>query len=144
MRERVSHNLTLLQSQPTVDPQRIGIAALAIGGYLVTELASQPGSNGIHAAVVYYGVFDVPEHIRNLRVPVLAFQGDADVFVKQARAMEQIARNSIKPFELVIYKNAHRGFEFGVTPGPEDSFAVDDSWKRMIAFMDEHLKHSQH
>jgi hypothetical protein len=39
-----------------------------------------------------------------------------------------------------MYKNAHRGFEFGVTPKPADEFAVQDSWAETISFLNKNLK----
>ena len=141
-KRRVRDNLELLKTQPAVDPRRIGVIGLALSGYFATYLASRTGETGIKAAVVYYGIFEIPEHIVNLRAPVLAFQGDADNqdLVKQTLAMERLARDNNRSFELLTYNNAHRGFEFGVTPAPADEFAVRDSWARTIAFLNKNLK----
>jgi dienelactone hydrolase len=141
-KRRVCENLELLKAQPAVDQRRIGVIGLALSGYFATYLASKSNETGIRAAVAYYGIFEIPEHIANLRAPVLAFQGDADnpVLIKQTVAMERLARENKKNFELVMYKNAHRGFEFGVTPTPADALAVRDSWAKAIAFLNKNLK----
>lgn len=140
-KRRVYESLELLKGQPAVDPRRIGVIGLAVSGYFATYLASKD-ETGIKAAITYYGIFDVPEHITNLRAPVLAFQGDADnpVFIKQTISMEHLARDNKRSFELVMYSNACRGFEFGVTPTPADDLAVRDSWSKTIAFLNKNLK----
>jgi len=141
-KRRVCDNLELLKSQPAVDQKRIGVIGFALSGYFATYLASKSSETGIRAAVVYYGIFEIPEHIANLRAPVMAFQGDADspALIKQALDMERLARDNKRNFELVMYKNAHRGFEFGVTLTPADEFAVQDSWSKAISFLDKNLR----
>jgi dienelactone hydrolase len=140
IKQRVIDRLEYLKAQPDVDPERIGAVGYSFGGYFATYLATQPEELGLRAAVLYYGLFDTPEDIRNLRAPVLAFLGDADTSarIQWSLAMREIAIKHEKQFELVIYRNADHGFEYGSAPG--DHFADEDSWKRMIAFLDNHVK----
>jgi dienelactone hydrolase len=143
IKKRVLVNLAYLKAQPDVDPERIGAVGYSFGGYFATYLATQPEGIGIRAAVLYYGLFDTPNDISNLRAPVLAFLGDADTSarIKWSRAMREIALKQHKQFELVIYRNADHGFERESVPG--DHAAAEDSWKRMMAFLDEHVKGKQ-
>jgi dienelactone hydrolase len=78
LKQLVSESLASLRSQPGVDPDRIGVVGYSLGGFFATNLASNPNSVGLRAVVVYYGIYDVPDHIKNLGVPVLVFQGDED------------------------------------------------------------------
>jgi dienelactone hydrolase len=134
--------LASLKAQPGVDPERIGIIGYSMGGYLVTYLASKPDETGLRAGVIYYGTYDVPEEIRNLRIPILAFQGDADhmsSFIRQAIAMKQVAQKHQKRFELVFYTRARHGFD-RFTSNPSDKAIARNAWDRMTAFMDQHVK----
>jgi len=78
LKHLASQSLASLRIQPGVDPNRIGVIGFSFGGFFATYLASSPDENGLRAAVIYYGVYQVPEFIKNLKVPILAFQGDAD------------------------------------------------------------------
>jgi dienelactone hydrolase len=134
-------SLAALKTRPRVDASRIGVIGHSLGGFFVTYLASKPDEIGIRAGVIYYGVYDVPAAIKNLRVPILAFQGDADQmpeFIRQALAM-----NHHKQFELVFFTKAHHGFQYGPLSsraGPYDQAAIKSSWIRMIAFLEKHVK----
>ena len=141
----VSENLASLRARPRVDSDRIGVIGHSLGGYFVTYLASRSDDVGFRAGVIYYGVYDVPEQIKNLKVPILAFQGDADFpeFIRHALDMELIARDHKKQFELVFFTRAHHGFQYGPHSdwaGPYDKAAIKNSWIRMITFLDEHVK----
>ena len=140
IKQRVIDRLEYLKTQPDVDPERIGAIGYSFGGYFATYLATQPEEMEIRAAILYYGLFDTPKDISNLKAPVLAFLGDADtrMRIQWSLAMRKIAVNHNKQFELVIYRNADHGFELESAPG--DHAAAEDYWKRMIAFLDEHLK----
>jgi dienelactone hydrolase len=143
IKRRVSNNLEFLKTQPGVDPKRIGVIGVSFGGFFVTYLASKPGETGLRGAVIYYGVHDVPEDIKNLRIPVLVFQGEVDSFgfMPRALAMQKIAQGYKKQFELIIYKNAEHSFGLGGrNNAPGDQAASEDSWNRMMAFLDSHVK----
>lgn len=140
-----TEGLASLKAQPGVDPNRIGIIGYSMGGYLVTHLASRPDETGVQAGVIYYGTYDVPEDIKKLRVPILAFQGDADQlpgFVRQALAMKKVAQEHHKIFELVIYTRARHGFDRALR-NPNDKAIARNAWDRMIAFMDLHVKQAR-
>lgn len=141
LKQLVSENLASLRSQPGVDPNRIGVVGYSLGGFFATHLASNPDAVGLRAGVVYYGIYDVPDHIKDLRVPVLVFQGDDDFpeFVRHAAGMRLIAHDWKKQFEVVFYPHARHGFDRLPRSAYGKSIATD-SWTRMIAFMNEHVK----
>jgi dienelactone hydrolase len=142
LKHLTSQSLANLKIQPAVDPNRIGVIGYSFGGFFATYLASSAEENGLGAAVIYYGVYRVPELMKNLRVPILAFQGDADsykTFVDQALAMQRIARDNHRQFDLVIYRNVEHGFDFDSSPVYNAAAAVD-AWHKTIAFLDKHVK----
>lgn len=141
-KQLVSESLASLRSQPGVDPNRIGVIGYSLGGFFVTYLASKSDDTGLKAGVIYYGTYDVPDLIKNLRVPILAFQGDADQmtdFIHNAAAMKQIAIDYQKQFDIVFYQRARHGFD-RMPRDPYGKLVATNSWARMIAFMNEHLK----
>jgi carboxymethylenebutenolidase len=141
LKQLVSERLASLRSLPGVDPDRIGVVGYSLGGFFATHLVSNPDSVGLRAGVVYYGVYDVPDHIKDLRVPVLVFQGDEDFpeFVRHAAAMRLLAHDWKKQFEVVFYPHARHGFDRLPRSAYGKSIAID-SWARMIAFMNEPLR----
>ena len=138
----ISISLDNLRHQAGVDPNRIGIIGYSLGGAFAMHLASSTEENGIHAVVIYYGIYRFPDIIKNLRVPVLAFQGDADVFqefISNAYEMQRVAQENHKRFDVVLYKSAKHGFDFK----PSAAFnapAAFDAWRKMIAFLNQNLK----
>lgn len=138
----VSDNLTSLKMQPGVDPKRIGIIAYSLGGFFATHLAANIEENGLRAVVIYYGLYPLPELTKILRVPVLAFQGNADSyreFVEQALAMQRIAQENHRQFDLVIYRDAGHGFDYDSSPAFNGPAAVD-AWEKTIAFLNQNMK----
>jgi carboxymethylenebutenolidase len=80
--------------------------------------------------------------MKDLRVPILAFQGDADSykeFVDHALAMQRIARDNDRQFDLVIYRNVEHGFDYDSSPVYNAAAAVE-AWNKTIAFLDERVK----
>jgi dienelactone hydrolase len=140
-KQLVSESLASLRSQPGVDPNRIGVIGYSLGGFFVTYLASKPDDTGLKAGVIYYGTYEVPDLIKNLRVPILVFQGEDDFpeFVRHAAGMRLIAHDWKKQFEVVFYPHARHGFDRLPRSAYGKSIATD-SWVRMIAFMNEHVK----
>jgi carboxymethylenebutenolidase len=138
----VSESLALLKGQAGIDPNRIGVIGYSLGGFFVTYLASRSEDVGIRAGVIYYGVYNVPEEVRKLRIPILAFQGDADhmqEFIRNALMMRQVAQDHQKQFDLVFYTRARHGFD-RIATGPYDKANARNAWIRMIQFMDAHVK----
>lgn len=134
-------DLKYLKSQPGVDPDRLGVIGYSLGGFLVTCLASSPDAAGLKAGVVYYGIYDVPDQIKNLQVPVLVFQGDDDFpeFVQHAAAMRQVAHDYKRAFEVVFYPRTRHGFDRRPN-NPYAKAVAQNSWDRMIYFLNRNLK----
>jgi len=138
----ISDSLGNLRHQAGVDPKRIGIIGYSLGGAFAIHLASGAEGNGVRAVVIYYGIYRFPDIVKSLQVPVLAFQGDADIFqefIGNAYEMQRIAQENHRQFDVVLYKNAKHGFDFKPS-GAFNAPAASDAWKRMVAFLDNNLK----
>lgn len=145
LKRLVSESLAALRSQSGVDPNRIGVIGYSFGGFFATWLASRPESAGVKAGVIYYGIYKVPDLIKDLRTPVLVFQGETDAmreFVSNALEMKLIAIDHKKHFDLVFYPNARHGFDRRPRSRHGGAIAAD-SWARTIAFMNEHVKQAR-
>jgi dienelactone hydrolase len=142
LKQLAAESMASLITQPNVDPNRIGIIGYSLGGFFVTYLASKSDEAGLRAGGIYYGTFDVPDVIKNLRIPILAFQGEADQmteFIHNALAMKQLAQDYHKQFDLVLYPRALHGFDRMVAR-PYDQAVAKNSWDRMIDFLNQHVK----
>ncbi len=138
----VQNGMQSLQGQPGVDPRRIGVIGFSLGGFFAARLASTVEGSVPNAAVIYYGMYEIPDEIAKLKIPLLVLQGDADsnrVFVDNALAMQKVALEYHTPLELVLYRGADHGFDIPNSP-VYDPISTADAWKRTISFLDRHVK----
>ncbi len=97
-------------AQPGVEPARIGVLGVSLGGGLGIALAAQ--DRRVRALVDYYGF--VPSGIGAASVlpPTLILHGASDriVPVANARALQNLLQAGGIPFEIQIYPGQGHGF----------------------------------
>ena len=117
--------------RPEVDPHRIGIVGISLGGAL--GLAAAGADPRVKALVEYFG--PMPQGIVTAAAalpPTLILHGAADpvVPVANAHALENFLRSQGTAHEVKIYPGQGHGF-YGA--------AQDDADRRVAAFLNRHL-----
>ena len=140
-----------LADRPEVDGSRLGAVGFCMGGGFATLLAVRAP---LQAVANFYGA--VPDRQEDLAgiCPLLGGFGERDAsrMVKQARRLEANLTAMDVPHDVRIYPDAGHSFmnhHEGLLPRlmaavpmmtmGYNAEAAEDSWKRMLAFFDEHL-----
>jgi carboxymethylenebutenolidase len=129
-----------LESQPEVDPGRIGIAGFCYGGR--ASLLYSLHNENIAATVVFYGspVTD-PGVLKSLPGPVLGIFGGADMTIPAAEveAFEAALDEAGIPNEITIYEGQPHAFVTdmeSIRAGGVQS----EAWNQMLEFLEKGLK----
>jgi carboxymethylenebutenolidase len=127
----VRDSITWMARRPGVDPHRIGIVGISLGGTLGLAAAGQDPR--VKALVEYFG--PMPQGIVTAGAalpPTLILHGTADpvVPVANAHAIENLLRSQGTAHEIKIYPGQGHGFH---------GAAQDDADRRVAAFLDRHL-----
>ncbi len=148
--DRVESTKRMLAGHSDVDGGRIGITGFCMGGGFALFYAAR---GGVQVCAPYYG--DTPKEADALRqvCPVIAGYGELDKsFADQGRRLEKHLASLGIPHEVKIYADVGHSYmnDFGggvksklmrSTPmrAGYNEEASEDSWRRMLAFFEEHL-----
>jgi len=120
-----------LRADPGVEPGRVGLLGLSLGGYFALRMAARPDRDGPAAIAVWYGMYPaaVPM-VARIRSPLLLVQGrdDAATFVAGA---QEAARFAPERVELRLYEGAVHQFDLFQSR----SAATREAWDRTVAFL---------
>ncbi len=116
-----------LGKQPGVDPNKVGVVGVSLGGSLANSLATQ--DNRIAAVVDCFGTLPdfVAEHASRF-APTLILHGEEDrvVSVREAIQIESTLKAHHVPYEIKLYPGQGHGFE---------GAALMDAERRTLAFL---------
>jgi dienelactone hydrolase len=133
------------QSSPKALPGKATVIGFSMGGGdALTHAAGMPDL--VSALVAYYPMTKYISNMRSFvaqfKVPILVLAGEKDTYmncclIESMRSMEAAAKEDGKPFELVVYPNAHHGFTWVNSPAyrAEDSA---DAWQRTKKMLSQH------
>ena len=148
--DRVESAQRFLATHEEVNGDRIGITGFCMGGGFALFHAAR---GGVQVCAPYYG--DTPEDAEALRsvCPVVAGYGELDkTFAEQGRRLKRHLESLGTPHDVEIYPGVGHSYmnDFGGGPiarlgrytplhAAYDEEAAEDSWRRMLAFFEEHL-----
>src|SRR6185503_10254398 len=114
----------------------IGSVGFGLGGMYAFRFAAE--APAVDAAVVYYGRPPDDATLRKAKVPILAFYGEDDPLATYVAATATTLKGAGKSFEYHTYEGASVDFAF-IQDG-KNGPAIQDAWKRTMAFLKERLK----
>lgn len=130
--------LVKLANHAEVDEDHIGAIGFCLGGSIVFTWACT--DNRLSAIAPFYGAAPKPrEAIRRL-CPVVGSWPGKDITTKAAGILETDLTTAGIPHDLKVYKGAKHSFFNDQWRNYHPKAAVD-SWQRVLAFFDEHVRH---
>ena len=130
-----------LSTHDAVTSERVGVVGFCMGGALSLYTATK--NPHIGACVVFYGGHPgVKPDLPNLHAPMLGLYAERDGFVTPAsvRELERKLKELGKAVEVVIYPGTDHAFFNDARPEVYNAGAAEDSWRRTIEFLREHLQ----
>jgi dienelactone hydrolase len=134
----IVNGLQTLRDDSMVDANRTAVIGLSLGGYFATYLATTSAASPPKAAVVYYGMYALPEAaVASLDAPLLILQGESDYshFVNEAKRVQELAERYEKICDLVLYSGTGHQFDLF----EPSSAATQDAWARTVKFLRRHI-----
>lgn len=127
-----------LASRPDVDAGRLGAVGFCLGGSVVLTWACTDGR--LRAIAPFYGSAPRPREAIRRMCPVVGSWPDRDFTTRAARVLETELTAASTPYDLKIYPGTKHAF-FNDQLRNHDADAATDSWRRVLAFFDEHVRH---
>ena len=130
--------LVYLTAQTFVRDGHIASLGFCMGGGLSAKLAAAGAP--LAACVIFYGENPPSDQVPNIRCPVLGLYGGADHRITDSvpQLAEEMQR-AAKSFEYHVYPGAPHAF-FNDTRDTYRPEAARESWARVLAFFEAHLR----
>jgi carboxymethylenebutenolidase len=136
----ISAALQVLQSDPAVRADRIGITGFCMGGRV--SFLSACTQSAIKAAAPFYGggIGGLLDQAAKIACPLLLFFGDQDPFIPndEVARIKQTLADLGKRAEVQVYAGAPHGF-FCEQRDSYRPAAAADAWEKLKAFFAAHL-----
>jgi len=130
--------LTHLASQPGVDANRLGAVGYCLGGGLAIALAC--ADNRLRAIAPYYGMNPRPLEAVKRSCPVVGSYPADDFTASAGQALEAELDKHGVAHDIKIYPGAKHSFFNDQSPRAYNAEVAQDSWQRVLAFFEEHVK----
>lgn len=118
---------------------RVAATGFCLGGtYTFSLAAAEPR---LRAAVPFYGHADFRDaELQAINCPVLAFYGGQDsALMEELPGLKRQMRAAGVDFEAVVYPGTGHAFFNDTNRYTYNAEAAEDSWRRMLAFLDRSL-----
>jgi carboxymethylenebutenolidase len=129
--------LSYLADRPEVDAGRIGAIGFCMGGSFA--IAWGAADNRLQAVAPYYGMNPRPLDVVARSCPVVGSYAGKDVLASGGRKLEAALTRAGVPHDIKIYSEARHAF-FNDQVKPYNPEAASDSWERVLAFFDRHVR----
>jgi carboxymethylenebutenolidase len=128
--------LDWLGVQPGVDATRLGAVGYCMGGALAIALSC--ADKRVKAIAPFYGMNPRPLEAVARACPVVGSYPERDFTTKGARALDAELDKYAIPHDIKIYPGAKHSFFNGGRN--HDPAAAQDSWRRVLAFFEQHIR----
>ncbi len=129
--------LSYLGEQPGIDKDRLGAIGFCMGGSFA--VAWPCTDNRLKAIAPYYAKNPRPFEAVKRLCPVVGSYPGSDFTANAGRKLDQALSNANIPHDIEIYPGARHSF-FNDARRSYNAEASQDSWQRVLAFFEEHLR----
>lgn len=129
--------LSYLAAQPGVDTARLGAVGFCLGGGYAIAWAC--GDDRLKAIAPFYGMRTTPLSALARSCPVVGSYPDHDFSTASAGMLEQRLTRYGIAHDIKVYSGAQHSFFNDRYPAHYNA-AAEDSWRRVLAFFDEHVR----
>jgi carboxymethylenebutenolidase len=130
--------LSYLAAQPGVDDARLGAVGFCLGGGYAIAWAC--GDERLKAIAPFYGMRTTPLRALERSCPVVGSYPDHDFSTSTAAKLEQRLTRYGVAHDIKVYAGAQHSFFNDRYPAHYNAAASEDSWRRVLAFFDEHVR----
>ena len=130
--------LSYLAGQPGVDAARLGAVGFCLGGGYAIAWAC--GDDRLKAIAPFYGMRTTPLSALARSCPVVGSYPDHDVTTCTAGMLQRRLTRYGIAHDVKTYAGAKHSFFNDRYPAHYNAAAAEDSWHRVLAFFDEHVR----
>ena len=132
--EDLMATVSLLASDPSVNPESIAVVGFCFGGGMAWRLVTK--DSRIKAAVPFYGVNPNLKYVPKIEAAVLAIYGELDERINAGiDDITQAMENANKTFKKIIYPGAQHAFHNDANPDRYHPQAARQAWQETLDWL---------
>ena len=132
--EDLMATVSLLASDPSVNPESIAVVGFCFGGGMAWRLVTK--DSRIKAAVPFYGVNPNLKSVPKIEAAVLAIYGELDERINAGiDDITQAMENANKTFKKIIYPGAQHAFHNDANPDRYHPQAARQAWQETLDWL---------
>lgn len=130
--------LSYLAAQQGVDDAHLGAVGFCLGGGYAIAWAC--GDDRLRAIAPFYGMTPSPLSALARSCPVVGSYPERDFTASRGRTLDARLTQYGIAHDVKIYPGAQHSFFNDRYPAHYNAAAAEDSWRRVLAFFDEHVR----